>query len=93
MCYTARQYDTRVKRLVELEALKADLEKQINAIEADIQQDMGDTEEVVTPRFRIKYQTVISQRFDGKSFKAAHEDIYKKYLKPSTCKRFTYTAV
>ena len=93
MCYTNRQYDARVRKLMDLEALKQDLQKQIDAIEADIKADMGDTEIVETANYRITWQTIFSKRFDSKAFKAAHEKLYNQFVKSSESKRFTVKAM
>lgn len=93
MCYTKRQYDNRVRDLRELEMLKADIEAQIKRIEDDIKSDMGDTEFVQTDHFRIGWQRIISNRFDTKTFKAAHEKLYSQFVKPSESRRFTWTEV
>jgi predicted phage-related endonuclease len=47
------------------------------------------TEEILVDVFKVRYITVISNRFDTTTFKATHKDLYSEYLKPSECKRFT----
>lgn len=93
MCYTDRQYDRRVRDLMDLRRLRDDIQKQIDALEQDIKTDMGDTEEVTTSRYRISWQTIISKRFDTTSFKAAHEKLYAQFVKPSESRRFTIKEV
>lgn len=93
MCYTDRQYDSRIKKIIELEAIKADLQKQIDAIEQDIKDDMGDNDAVVTKHYAIMWQPIVSHRFDTKAFKAVHEKLYNSFLKVSESRRFTYKKV
>ena len=88
MCYTARQYNSRAARLMELKVLLKDVEKQIADIESEIKADMGDTEEVTTDKFAITWKTIVSNRFDQKSFKAAHEKLFEQFVKPSASRRF-----
>lgn len=93
MCYTDKQIDNRIKKLIELETLKADLDKQILAIEEDIKKDMGDSEEVKTSKYRVQFQTILQQRFDTKEFKRANGAMYNKFVKPVISRRFTYKAI
>lgn len=93
MCYTSKQIDNRIQKLIDLEAKRAEIESQIKAIEADLQTDMGDREEVATSHYKITWKTIISNRFDSKAFKVAHEKLYTQFLKPSTSKRFQYREV
>ena len=93
MCYTKRQYDNRIRDLKELEALKADIEAQIKRIEDDIKTDMGDAEFVQTDHFHIGWRTIISHRFDTKTFKETHRKLYDQFVKPQETRRFTWTEV
>ena len=93
MCYTDKQIDNRIQKLIDLEAKRAEIEAQIKAVEADLQNDMGEREEVTTSHYRVTWKTIISNRFDSKAFKAVHEKLYAQFLKPSTSKRFQYKAV
>lgn len=93
MCYTARQYDSRAKKLMELESLKRDIQKQIEAIEADIKADMGATQEVLTGRYRITWQVIVSNRFDPKAFQEDHGKLYDRYKRPTETRRFTVKEV
>lgn len=91
MCYTDRQYNNRIAELAELEALKADLEKQISRIKADIQQDMGEAEKVETNKYRILWTVFTSSRLDSKALKADLPEIFQRYAKESTSRRFSYS--
>ena len=91
MCYTNKQYENRVKKLVELETAKKELEKEIEALKVDIQTDMGDTEHIETDRCKIHFPVIISTRFDSKAFRADHERLYRDYCKETTSRRFSYS--
>lgn len=78
---------------MELEAAKRDLQKQIDALEADIKADMGDAEEVLTGNYRIAWKFIISSKFDPAAFKAEHEDLYEAFQKQTTTRRFTVKSV
>lgn len=90
MCYTDRQYDNRIRNLKELESLRDDINKQIEAIKADIQGDMGATEEVQTSHFRIRYVTTIRRLFNPTEFKKKHANLYEEFREPKVVRCFTW---
>ncbi len=92
MCYSKIQYDNRIKKLVSLEAQKKELEEQIAAIRADIQTDMGDNEKVETDRFKILWTVFSSVRLDSKALKADLPEIFDRYSRENTSRRFSYSA-
>ena len=93
MCYSNKQIDNRIQKLIDLETKRAEIDAQIKAIEADLQTDMGDREEVVTPTYRVTWKTIFTKRFDSAAFKAVHEKLYNQYMKESTYKRFQYKLI
>lgn len=93
MCYTMKQYDNRAKKLMDLEYAKRDIQKQIDAIEADIKADMGENQTVQTGNYRISWQVIVSNKFDPTAFKAEHEDLYREFQKQATTRRFTIKEV
>ena len=46
-------------------------------------------DEMTVDIFKVRYKTVISNRFDTKAFKATHSELYSQYTKQTECKRFT----
>lgn len=78
---------------MELEYAKRDIQKQIDAIEADIKADMGDNQTVTTGNYRITWQVIASNKFDPTAFKAKHEALYKAFQKQVTTRRFTVKEV
>lgn len=92
MCYTMRQYDNRVRKLARLEAEKKDIEKQIQELQDEIKNSMGDLEAVETELYKISFPFVTSNRFDTTRFKREQAPLYAAYLKESTTRRFSYAA-
>lgn len=90
MCMTNRQYDNRLKKLAELEEQKKALDEQIKALQDEIKQDMGDTEEINTGKWIIRFTRVVSSRFDSTSFKKEHAKLYKDFCKATESRRFSY---
>lgn len=87
---TERQIENRVKKLQELEAqvkaLEAETETIKNILKAEL--EAQSLEELKTKSFIIRWKEVISNRLDSKTLKADLPDIYNKYCRSSSTKRF-----
>lgn len=71
------------KRLIEeLQAMNDDLKNSIVAI-------MGDDETKIEGSTKAIYKTVESQRLDSAALKTEQLEVYQKYLKKTSYKRFT----
>lgn len=70
---STHEITSKVRELKELKAQM--LTKGVDEMQVDI--------------FKIKYKTVISRRFDSKSFKATHQELYNQYCKATEYRRFT----
>ncbi|MBO5449288.1 MAG: hypothetical protein J5994_08155 [Ruminococcus sp.] len=77
--------------LKELEALIAKAQAEAEAIKDTIKAEMltQGVDEMQVDVFKIRYKTVVSNRFDSKSFKADHADVYALYTKQTESRRFT----
>lgn len=91
---TERTLSNKLKKLQGLEAEQKELERQIEKIKEEIKSDMkGKGVEVQRcGEYVLRFATIVSNRFDSKSFKADHESLYRRYMKPSEYQRFTITA-
>ena len=92
---TDRQIENRIRKLQELEAQAAELEKQAEAVRAELKADLEakGTEEVTTAHgLIVRWKSFITSRFDSKAFKKDHADLYTAYTVPSESRRFTVTA-
>lgn len=80
----------RVKELKELKMMVEELEAEISTIEDEIKAEMTarETNEIILDMFKISWKEVVSNRFDSKSFKATHGELYSQYTKQTTAKRF-----
>lgn len=90
---TDRMIENRVKKIRDLEKQKAEIESEIEKIKAELKEDMESkevdvihTEKGVT----IRWQEIVSDRFDSKNFKGDHPDMYSQYVKSSVSRRFTW---
>lgn len=88
---TNKEMIAKVRELKELKAMADELAAEITAIEDTIKEEMNaqGVEEMTVDVFKIRYKTVISNRFDSKAFKATHAELYNQYTKPTESRRFT----
>lgn len=70
------------------------LQSQAEAMQDRLKAEMTDrcTEVLVGDGWKATWKNVQSKRFDSKSFKADHADLYSEYSKPVTSTRFVLTA-
>ncbi len=82
---------SKVRELKELKAMAEKLAAEITAIEDIIKAEMlsQGVDEMQVDVFKVRYKTVISNRFDSKAFKATHADIYSQYTTQTESRRFT----
>ena len=88
---TERQIENRIKKIEELEAQKKAIEEQISSLKAEVQEQMQDTETMETAHYTIRWSKVTSERFDSKSFKSKHAELFSEYVKSVESRRFSYT--
>lgn len=81
----------KIEALNEWEALMEDAKAEIEAIRDSLKQEMLErgTEELECGQYILRYQTIVTNRFDNSSFKKLMPDVYKSFIRQSTSKRFT----
>lgn len=86
-----RAIENRIKKLKALEEQKKELETQISGLQEEIKKDMEakGIEEMQAGIFIIRFTSVLSSRFDTKSFKEQYGNLYDKYVKQVASRRFT----
>lgn len=86
-----RALENRIKKLKALEEQKKALEAQIEGLQEEIKKDMESrgTEEMKVGIFIVRFTSVLSNRFDTKSFKEKYSELYKEYTKQVASRRFT----
>ena len=83
------QLQAKAKEIKELSRMKEELEQEIATLQDEIKSFMGETEEVVSGEYKIRWTTVNSTRFDTTAFKKTHTELYGQYTKQSTTRRFS----
>ncbi len=82
---------SKVRELKELKMMAEELAAEITAIEDIIKAEMTtrETDELITGEYKIRWKTVVSNRFDTTAFKETHADLYEQYTKTTETRRFT----
>lgn len=81
----------KIEALNEWEALMEEAKAEIEAIRDSLKQEMLErgTEELECGQYILRYQTIVSNRFDSSAFKKTLPEVYKSFIRQSTSKRFT----
>ena len=81
--------EAKVRELVELKKMAAELDKEITVLEDEIKMVMGEEEVLLAGPFKVLWSKVTSQRFDTSLFKKLNPTLAKDYIKTITSRRFT----
>ena len=81
----------KIEALNEWEALMEEAKAEIEALRDSLKQEMLErgTEELECGQYILRYQTIVSNRFDSSAFKKTLPEVYKSFIRQSTSKRFT----
>ena len=81
----------KIEALNEWEALLEEAKAEAEAIRDELKAEMlqRDTEELECGQYILRYQTIVSNRFDNSAFKKLMPDVYKSFIRQSTSKRFS----
>ena len=84
----------KIEALNEWEALMEEAKAEAEAIRDELKLEMlsRGTEELEVGQYMVRYQSIVSNRFDSSAFKKALPDVYKSFIRQGTSKRFTITA-
>lgn len=88
---TIQNLEKQIMELKELQRMAEELNSEITSIQDTIKAEMTkrNTDEINAGAFKIRWKPVVSQRFDSKSFKTAHGDLYDLYSNETVSRRFT----
>ena len=81
--------ESKVRELVELKKLAAELTDEITSLEDEIKAVMGDEEELLAGPFKVLWSKVTSQRFDTSLFKKQNPTLARDYIKTVSSRRFS----
>ena len=82
---------TKIEALNEWEALMEEAKAEAEAIRDSLKQELlnRNTEELEAGQYIIRYQSIVSNRFDNSAFKKALPDVHAAFIKQSTSRRFS----
>lgn len=88
---TQNQILAQIKELNEYEALLEEVKAAAEAIKDSLKAEMDarDTEELEVGTYIIRYTNVLSQRFNTTQFKKDYKEVYLRYTKQVSSKRFS----
>lgn len=75
--------------LDQVKAEEKELKDRRKQLEQTIQNEMKENEVAYVGERKVSWKYVTSNRFDSKTFKKDHKDLYEKYTKESTSRRFS----
>lgn len=81
----------KIELLNKYEAMMEEMKSQADAIRNEIKAEMDahDLEEMIAGQYIIRYNSVLSNRFDSTAFKRVMPEIYKAYTKQVSSRRFS----
>ena len=82
---------TKIEAIRNLEELIAEATAEADALRDAIKQHMlaCDTEELEAGQYIVRYQSIVTNKFNTSEFKKLMPDVYKSFLRQSTSKRFS----
>ena len=85
-------FDDKLKRREELVRLMDKMESEKRQIEQELKMYMGDAEKAENQLFRVSWKSVISNRLDARALQEQEPEVYQRYLKQSSSRRFSVKA-
>lgn len=84
------ELEAKVAELRELRRMADELAGEIAATEDELKAYMADngTDEIYGPSFKITWKQVTSSRLDSKALKAAAPELWQRFSKSTTSRRF-----
>ena len=88
---TAIELTARARELKELKIMATELAEEITSIEDAIKAELTarGVDELTVDVFKIRWISVVSQRFDTKAFQANHASLYNQFVRPIETRRFS----
>ena len=84
------EMETKVNELRELRRMAEDLQAEIGALEDSLKAHMTaiGADEITGTTFKISWKSVASSRLDSKALKIAAPELYERFTKTTTARRF-----
>lgn len=85
-------FDEKLQRRDELVKLLDKLETEKKLIEQEVKLYLGDAEKAESDAYHVSWKALVSSRLDTKALQEQEPQIYQKYLKQTSSRRFTVKA-
>lgn len=84
------EMESKINELRELRRMAEELGAEIAALEDSIKAYMSanGTDEIYGPTFKVTWKEVTSSRLDGKALKVAAPELWQRFSKQTTARRF-----
>lgn len=81
----------KIEALNEWEQLMQEAKEMADSIRDELKQHMlnANAEELEVGQYILRYQTIVTNRFDNSSFKKLMPDVYNSFIRQTTSKRFS----
>ena len=81
----------KIEALNEWEALMEEAKAEAEALRDSIKQEMMErgTEELECGQYIVRYQSIVTNRFDNSAFKKALPEVYAAFIKQTASRRFS----
>lgn len=86
---TERAINMKARKYMELKAEIDTLQEQLEKLKLQIQEEMGEEEELTTNQFTILWPVINGSKFDTKGFKEKYPDLYLIYNKENPYRKFS----
>lgn len=85
-------FDEKLDRRMELGKQIQELEREQKQIDQEVKLFLGATEQAVSERYRVSWQTVTTNRLDTKRIRSEQPGVYQDYLVENSTRKFTVKA-
>lgn len=88
---STNEMEKKIAALKEWEELLEEAKAQVESLKDEIKAEMlsRNTEEMTAGRYICRWTSVLSNRFDTTTFKKEHAEMYKRYTKQTSSRRFS----
>lgn len=86
---TERAMNMKAKRYLELKAEIDSLEEQLEKLKEEMQKEINGQELFETNKYQFKWPVINSSKFDAKTFKVKHPDLYNIFNIANPYRKFS----
>ena len=84
-----RAINMKAKKYMEIQSEIKELEKQLEKLKVEMTEAMNEDVELATNKYILKWPVINGSRFDTKTFKVEHPDLYNIFNKENPYRKFS----